>query len=133
MIKRGAEPDVERAARWFIKWWRDSGGLAAAPPSTMTPEIGGNDPIMEAWGFDFQWTVTPEETKSAPSRQALVQAKMEECIDNHLAKLEQEEDGENNLSITQKRKQAMIEVKAKRKEKHLAKGKAAGKKPVRRK
>ncbi|KAH9847452.1 hypothetical protein C2E23DRAFT_499488 [Lenzites betulinus] len=30
MLKRGGVPDLARAAVWFIKWWREEGGLASA-------------------------------------------------------------------------------------------------------
>jgi len=133
MIKRGAEPDIERAARWFIKWWREEGGLAAAKPPAplLASDLEKDSAVTEGWGFDFQWQVTREDLETGNSRQSIIQQKMEDCIDNHLAQLENEEEGENNLSITQKRKQAMLEIKEKRKQKHLAKGKAAAKRPDR--
>jgi len=77
MIKRGAELDLERAATYFVRWWREEGGLIAAadsgathasldmigsaaakvqgePRRTRTEDDGAT---VQGWGFDFEWRV----------------------------------------------------------------------------
>lgn len=93
MIKRGAEPDLERAATYFVRWWREEGGLIAAADSGATHaslDMIGNaaakvqgEPrrtrteddrvTVQGWGFDFEWRVEQEQeaaglaTMSTPS------------------------------------------------------------------
>ena len=40
---RGGEPDIQRTAKWFLKWWREGGGTQA--------------PMTHGWGFDFDFRV----------------------------------------------------------------------------
>jgi hypothetical protein len=82
MIKRGAELDLERAATYFVRWWREEGGLIAAVDSGATAEkaqgetrsITEDDRVsVQGWGFDFEWRVEQKQeaaglaSMSAPS------------------------------------------------------------------
>lgn len=76
MIKRGAELDLERAARYFVRWWREEGGLIAATDAGGTQasldmmaaaDVQGESPrtedrlAIQGWGFDFEWRVEKEQ------------------------------------------------------------------------
>ncbi|KAF4618604.1 hypothetical protein D9613_009977 [Agrocybe pediades] len=134
MIKRGAEVDLSRAAVYFVRWWREEGGLlsasspleldtATAQATNTTPSQIGSNTRLQAWGFDFQWEVTPDDTPEGYDRELLVQRKMEDVIDDYLVKTDMEEVEEGNISQTQVKKRAMIEEKEKRRLKHLARRK----------
>lgn len=45
---KGGEIDVQRTAKWFIKWWREGGARSA--------------PMSHGWGFDFDWADGEEGT-----------------------------------------------------------------------
>ncbi|KAJ7596590.1 P-loop containing nucleoside triphosphate hydrolase protein [Mycena floridula] len=119
MIKRGAEPDLNRAAQYLIKWWRDEGSLLAAStalqlnPTDATLFSDGT--ITQGWGFDFQWQLRSNEVYSEAERDTLVQQRMEQCIDDHMAWIAREE---GSMSATQEKKQSVAELKKRRKEKH---------------
>ncbi|ESK87784.1 mitochondrial gtpase [Moniliophthora roreri MCA 2997] len=120
MVKRGAEPDILRAASYFVRWWREEGGLLAASSAL---QLSGKNirslegSVTQGWGFDFQWEVSPQE--SGDWTQEHVQRKMEECIEDYILESEREDRDESNISATQRKKQLSIEEKAKRKLKHL--------------
>lgn len=123
MIKRGAELDITRAAVYFVRWWREEGGLIAASSEL---QIGGSalsdptHPSIQGWGFDFQWQLGESDIPNGKDGSAaIVQAKMEACIDEYMATMEREENDENNISPTQIKKQQVLEEKLKRKQKHL--------------
>ena len=79
MIKRGAELDLERAARYFVRWWREEGGLiaaadaggmqasldmmgcAAADVQGERRRIEDDRVAVQGWGFDFEWQVEKEQ------------------------------------------------------------------------
>ena len=79
MIKRGAELDLERAARYFVRWWREEGGLIAAADAGGTQanldmmgraaaDIQGegrrteDDRVaVQGWGFDFEWRMEKDQ------------------------------------------------------------------------
>lgn len=79
MIKRGAELDLERAARYFVRWWREEGGLIAAADAGGTQanldmmgraaaDIRGegrrteDDRVaVQGWGFDFEWRMEKDQ------------------------------------------------------------------------
>jgi mitochondrial GTPase 1 len=105
MLKRGGERDIERAAVWFVKWWRGEGGLlsASAPVASSVP-VNHTGPLRAGWGFDFEWSVNPGEVVS-------VQEKMEACIDSFLVS---EAEDERDVSLTQERKIAWQQKLAKR-------------------
>jgi hypothetical protein len=78
MVKRGGEADIERAMVYFIKWWREEGGLLSANSGTLRLGSDGVSlerrsadgmrvsdgslisPQTQAWGFDFQWELGPQ-------------------------------------------------------------------------
>lgn len=94
MLKRGGVPDLPRAAGWFVRWWREQGGAASRR------RIG--------WGLDFTW---PAEADAGAS-DAIVQARMEGCIERFLKERALEEDEGGAVSATQERKRI-------REEKHV--------------
>ena len=104
MLKRGGIPDASRAAVWFIKRWRDEGGLASASAPALPGSLttSGLDSCRRGWGFDLEWDVaTPE---AGRYDDAAIQAKMERCIDAFEASaLEEERDG-STISATQEKK-----------------------------
>lgn len=114
MIKRGAIVDTSRAAVFFVQWWRDEGGLLAA--STSLP-VDAPSALIQGWGFDFQWNVRPQNTLSGQESALMIQEKMEQCIDEYMETTDREEREENNVSQTNRRKQMILEEKAKRKRK----------------
>ncbi|KII87590.1 hypothetical protein PLICRDRAFT_640798 [Plicaturopsis crispa FD-325 SS-3] len=107
MLKRGGERDRTRAAVWFVKWWREEGGLlSASAPFFPGGELG--DMHRRGWGFDFEWSVTGREGARE------TQGKMEECIDAYLEATELEEMGGGGLSGTQEKKREWEEKAQKR-------------------
>ncbi|KAG6902183.1 hypothetical protein C0995_003279 [Termitomyces sp. Mi166 len=124
MIMRGAELDTARAAAYFVRWWREEGGLIAATSSPLhLAESSGSDishPPMQGWGFDFQWQLNAEDPPTIKEGDAnFVQAKMEACIDDYLAAIKREDNDELNVSPTQIKKQQIKEEKMRRKQKQL--------------
>ncbi|KAJ3971000.1 P-loop containing nucleoside triphosphate hydrolase protein [Lentinula raphanica] len=132
MIKRGAELDLSRAAAYFVRWWREEGGLLAAPPTDFLShpiftanQVAQNSlqetpPLTHGWGFDFEWQISPDDFKNAIDESdvaSVIQLKMEECIENYLADSEAEIRDESNVSATQRKKQLSLEEKARRKAK----------------
>ncbi|KAI0642578.1 P-loop containing nucleoside triphosphate hydrolase protein [Trametes meyenii] len=104
MLKRGGIPDTSRAAVWFIKWWREEGGLAsAAAPAlpTSTQDLGPRD-YRRGWGFDLEWSVDTAEARRYDEE--LIQAKMEDCIDRFEEAAKEEEREGGAISSTQEKK-----------------------------
>ena len=122
MIKRGAEPDLSRAAVYFVKWWREEGGLLSASSSTSNIDMSSlfNEQKMktQAWGFDFQWDLQPQNAAPAPDPKVFIQTRMEQCIEDFMATTDREEIEENNISQTQVRKRIIQEEKERRRLKY---------------
>lgn len=121
MVRRGAELDLVRAASYFVRWWREEGGLVAASSSLKTGASSTPDGQYhtQGWGFDFQWRLAPSDVPASRDNEAkMVQEKMEQCVDEYLTNMEREETKENNISLTQIKKQQVLEEKMKRKLKH---------------
>ena len=120
MIKRGAELDLSRAATYFVKWWREEGGLLSASSSTsnMDTSLLSNEQMArtQAWGFDFQWDLQPQNAAQDPN--IFIQARMEQCIEDFVASTDREEIEENNISQTQVKKRIMQEDKERRRLKY---------------
>lgn len=123
MIRRGQEPDVERAADYFVRWWRQGGGRLAAP----SPHLFGKPkkltldyPLTHGWGFDLEWSVEPDEfaLRERPITN-YIRYKMEGCIEQFLARMEREDIEENNVSETQVKKQRALLEKLRRKQRHV--------------
>lgn len=113
MLKQGGVPDHTRAAQWFIRWWRNEGGLIAATeaPAPLLPHSS----TRRGWGFDIEWDINGSE---APETEKDVQHHMERHIDEYLVNLGKEE---GELSPTQEKKRAKEEIRAKRAAKLKAK------------
>ncbi|KAF8888631.1 P-loop containing nucleoside triphosphate hydrolase protein [Infundibulicybe gibba] len=121
MLKRGAEVDLSRAAVYFVRWWREEGGLLAASSalqSTDTPQLPAGVPIGQGWGFDFQWQLTPDDVAADMDSSKMIQSKMEVCIDEYIETTDREDREDNNISPTQQKKQMVLQEKMKRKLKH---------------
>lgn len=124
MIMRGAELDTARAAAYFVRWWREEGGLIAAASSPLQfTENSGSDichPPLQGWGFDFQWQLGAEDRFVTKEEEAsFIQARMENCIDDYLVAIEREDNEELNVSPTQIKKQQVKEEKLRRKQRQL--------------
>ncbi|KAH8101184.1 hypothetical protein BXZ70DRAFT_114617 [Cristinia sonorae] len=113
MLGRGGIVDQNRAAVWFLLWWRNEGARVSAksalPASHVLPSAAGAE-RRHGWGFDLEWTVTPEEAKRYD--ESVVQRKMEECMDKFDMDAAREE--KEGLSSTQVKKRAREEELARR-------------------
>ncbi|KAJ3892156.1 P-loop containing nucleoside triphosphate hydrolase protein [Lentinula edodes] len=122
MIKRGAELDLSRAATYFVRWWREEGGLLAASSNLQT--LSQNLSVAHGWGFDFEWQISPNDFHDVNQKvvesdvASFVQLKMEECIGDYLVQSEREDRDETNISATQRKKQLTMEEKARRRTKY---------------
>lgn len=115
MVRRGGLVDLARATVYFVRWWR--GEVGSMETDHQIPTTG-----TQAWGFDFQWDLPPQEIGVGKEEYArIVQAQMEQCIEDYEVTTDLEEAGENNLSETQIRKRAVVEIKEKRRLKNLSK------------
>ncbi|KAJ6488008.1 P-loop containing nucleoside triphosphate hydrolase protein [Mycena sanguinolenta] len=120
MVTKGAVPDLRRAATYFVRWWRQEGGLISASSA-----LGVTDPFLQGshaaithgWGFDLEWQLSPDEI-AGKDHAALIQGKMEACIDRHLADIERQELSENNVSATQRKKQQALKEQMQRRLKY---------------
>lgn len=119
MVKRGAELDLSRAAVYFVRWWREQGGLLSASSSTSNTDLSlllsQQKAATQAWGFDFQWDLQPQDAAIGPD---LIQVKMEQCIEDYFAATDREEMEENNISQTQVKKKTVQEEKERRRLKY---------------
>jgi mitochondrial GTPase 1 len=131
MLRKGGDRDHRRAAVWFIKWWREEGGLisASSVPRSVPTNMSGNaadnlqlgysetplDPSViypgrAGWGFDFEW----DATLSPNLDPSTIQARMEERIIAHSRGLEEEKLSRDNVSLTQEKKLAREDKIARR-------------------
>ncbi|KAJ7485340.1 P-loop containing nucleoside triphosphate hydrolase protein [Mycena latifolia] len=120
MVKKGARPDVRRAAVYFVRWWREEGGLISASSALQIADpsfLGATGAITHGWGFDLEWQIRADDI-SARDHGLLIQEKMEACIDRHLESMEREDLDETNVSATQRKKQQVLQEKAERKAKY---------------
>ena len=120
MVKRGGELDLSRAAVYFVKWWREEGGLLSSSTSNMDISLLSDEqkPKTQAWGFDFQWDLQPQNAASVQDPNIFVQARMEQCIEDFVAATDREENEENNISQTQVKKRTIREEKERRRLKY---------------
>ena len=118
MVRRGAEPDISRAAVYFVRWWREEGGLLSASSSTSKLDISSlsdeQKPRTQAWGFDFQWDLQPQSAASVSDPNDFIQARMEQCIEDFVTATDREEIEENNISQTQVKKRITKEENERR-------------------
>ncbi|OAX42451.1 hypothetical protein K503DRAFT_733660 [Rhizopogon vinicolor AM-OR11-026] len=112
MLLRGGEKDTVRAAKWFVEWWRNEGGLVSAsvPENLPTESDGTHAPLLRrGWGFDFEWAVDESMKCTGGAFESAVQKKMEECIDESLRALSEDERSGVGISTTQERKRSWQE------------------------
>ncbi|KAJ6627799.1 P-loop containing nucleoside triphosphate hydrolase protein [Mycena sp. CBHHK59/15] len=122
MVRKGASPDLRRAAVYFVRWWRAEGGLIAASSALQIadPSFHGTAGLTHGWGFDLEWQIHEDEIRGR-DHQLVIQEKMEACIDRYLADMEWEDLGENNVSSTQRKKQLVLKEQEQRRLKYAAK------------
>jgi hypothetical protein len=128
MIKNG-EHDVDRAAEYFVLWWRAKGSHFAAIEAQNLPQdftvlpTSISPPVVRAqgWGFDLEWDVYPEDVTPSFDFETMVQKKMEGCIELYINQMQKEDKEGGNLSDTQIRKIIMRDEKAKAKNKKMMK------------
>jgi hypothetical protein len=121
MRTHGGGPHAQRAAEWFVKWWREKGGLISAS-SALAPTTGGQRPPRMGWGFDFEWAVD----ETGENNSDAVQKKMEECIDAYLKDAEEVERFRGGISATQEKKLEKEAAALKRATKVQTQAKRAG-------
>ena len=120
MLRKGGVLDLARAAEWFVRWWREDGGLIAAAQAP-APDSVSMDPLTRrGWGFDLEWSVD-DRTTDRVGNALVVQRKMEEVIDEYLGNIDVEE---SEVSSTQEKKRYKEEMMAKRATKAKARGAA---------
>lgn len=124
MLLRGGEKDTVRAAKWFVEWWRNEGGLVSAsvPENLPTGSDGTHTPLLRrGWGFDFEWTVDASMNSADGGFESAVQMKMEECIDESMRAAREDERSGVGISTTQERKRSWQEKQSMRAAKSKAK------------
>lgn len=115
MLLRGGEKDTVRAAKWFVEWWRNEGGLVSAlvPENLPTGPDGTHAPLLRrGWGFDFEWTMNESVNCTGERFESAVQKNMEECIDESLRAASEDEMSGGGVSVTQERKRSWQEKQA---------------------
>ncbi|KAH7886852.1 P-loop containing nucleoside triphosphate hydrolase protein [Phlebopus sp. FC_14] len=120
MLLRGGVKDTSRAAKWFVQWWRNEGGLisAVAPPISGAPQ---EPSVRHGWGFDLEWTVDSSMPNNGEAWYSAVESKMGECIDEHTKRTSEQERLGFNVSSTQEKKRSWKEKQVKRAAKNSAK------------
>lgn len=63
-FQSGGVRDRQRAARWFIEWWRSAGGTPEESGSGGEPGVGGSEEW--GWGLDCQWADRFEQSQESP-------------------------------------------------------------------
>lgn len=124
MLLRGGKKDTVRAAKWFVEWWRNEGGLVSAsvPENLPTGADRTYAPILRhGWGFDFEWTVDESMSSTGGVFESAVQMKMEECIDESMRAASEDERSGIGISTTQERKRSWQEKQSIRAAKSKAK------------
>ncbi|KAG8895982.1 Mitochondrial GTPase [Tulasnella sp. 408] len=123
---RGNEPDIQRTAKWFLKWWREGGATQA--------------PMTHGWGFDFDFRVrkpqSPEDVDAERpidfvvdenGRDVLQEGTLEEKMEREVNRYVKEvlETGENTrgfgTSVTRERQIERAEKRKARDEKRQRK------------
>ncbi|KAG1736080.1 P-loop containing nucleoside triphosphate hydrolase protein [Suillus paluster] len=121
MLLRGGEKDTVRAAKWFVEWWRNEGGLVSASVPENLPMGSDGTLLRRGWGFDFEWTVDESMNCTGKAFESAVQIKMEECIDESVRAADEDERSGVGISTTQERKRGWQEKQARRAAKSKAK------------
>ncbi|ETW77993.1 hypothetical protein HETIRDRAFT_326144 [Heterobasidion irregulare TC 32-1] len=98
MLKKGGMSDVQRAAGWFVRWWREEGALAYASAPVPLSIDSPSSPHRAGWSFDLEWQVDSARSEDE------VQARMEDCIDAYMRESEREEEEGGAISSTQEKK-----------------------------
>lgn len=123
MIRRGGERDLQRAAVWFIKWWRQE-GRGTTNVQRAIQEVLSDPLVLDTarqplsptfrigWGFDFEW--------EWPSRawrhtfESSIEARLEEQIQAFTKNTLETLNAEDYVSPTQEKKRAKQEKVARR-------------------
>lgn len=100
-LQKGGLPDLERAERWFIHWWRNGGSVSTPSPF--------------GWGLDFDFTPLLVGGALPPTKDQ-AEKLIERIVDDYVASISSEE-GVNRLSLRQEKKaarEAKIKARAQR-------------------
>ncbi|KAJ1311687.1 hypothetical protein OPQ81_010161 [Rhizoctonia solani] len=89
-LQKGGWPDLERAERWFVHWWRSGGAV--------------DHPSPFGWGFDFDFTAQLSDEAQPPSEEE-VEKLMGRVVDDYVETLRSEE-SEHRVSLRQEKKAA---------------------------
>lgn len=87
MLAGHGQYDLQRAATFFIDWWRKKGGLAESEDAATS----------RGWGFDFQWAANGDEDVD-------LRVLMDRCHREFEAQVEREEKEGDMISDAQKEK-----------------------------
>jgi len=101
-VKKGAEVDYERAARFFVKWWREGGAVSSE-------ESNG-------WGFDFDFASRAE---LADHLEWGLDEKIDKVVETFVEKMKNP-DAEAGMSPTREKRIAQEEKKASREKRRQA-------------
>jgi hypothetical protein len=96
-VQKGGWPDIERAERWFIQWWRNGGAVSAPSPS--------------GWGFDFDFTPELGEGRE-PSSPEEIERFMGRVVDDYVLSLSKEGEGERVSFRQEKKTEREAKIKA---------------------
>ncbi|CAE6420644.1 unnamed protein product [Rhizoctonia solani] len=99
-LQKGGWPDLERAERWFVHWWRNGGAV--------------DHPSPFGWGFDFDFTSRLGDEARSPDKQE-VERLMAGVVDDYVQSLRSED--EDKVSLRQEKKaarEAKIKVRMRR-------------------
>ena len=132
-LQTGGVRDRQRAAQWFVEWWRTAGGTAEEAGLDRGVGVGGSEEW--GWGLDCQWADRSEDPLESPTveehstpdamqiehRTPTLESKFDHLISQHLKSL-QESEGE--VSETQMKKRE----KEERQQRRMEKGKDMAKK-----
>ncbi|KAG9090610.1 Mitochondrial GTPase [Ceratobasidium sp. UAMH 11750] len=87
-VQKGGSPDIERAERWFIQWWRNGDAVSAPSPY--------------GWGLDFDFMSELGEGAKPPSGEEIEKI-MDKLVDDYVSSLSEEREGER-VSLRQEKK-----------------------------
>ncbi|CUA77537.1 hypothetical protein RSOLAG22IIIB_02552 [Rhizoctonia solani] len=99
-LQKGGWPDLERAERWFVHWWRNGGAV--------------DHPTPFGWGFDFDFTSRLGDEARSPDKEE-VERLMAGVVDDYVQSLRTED--EDKVSLRQEKKaarEAKIKVRMRR-------------------
>jgi hypothetical protein len=89
-LQKGGRPDLQRAERWFIHWWRKGGAVSTPAPF--------------GWGLDFDFT-SQLDSSAQPSDEEEIQKLMGYVVDDYVSSLHGAHESDR-VSLRQEKKAA---------------------------